>query len=128
MPDPRHTARWRQVRALVLNGATRCQVPGCLHPDEPLRHDVARGHPLKATVDHLIPVSKTEGWSQSEREAALYDPRYLRPAHHSCNNARNRTRVARKLRQRLDPPSRDWGVGMRPTSAEQNPTSRDWGV
>lgn len=109
MRDPRQTAKWRKVRARVLEGATICQVPGCLYPGEPLRHDAPKDDPLKASVDHLIPVSATTGWSEAEREAVLFDPRYLRPAHLACNSRRSAGKQLTGARQ-ADPKSRNWGI------------------
>lgn len=55
-PDPRSTARWRRVRALVLAAAPLCRDPYGLHPD----------HLTPATqVDHRIGV-----W---ERPDLVYD-------------------------------------------------------
>ena len=95
------------MRAHVLRGATVCCVPGCEHPDEPLRHDVPRGHPLKATVDHVFPVAAVREWTEAERLSAWFDPRFLRPAHFACNSARhNRPHTLVEKDQRVG----DWGV------------------
>lgn len=85
-----------------------CAMPGCLYPDEPLRHDAPRNHPLKATVDHIVPVGSTQDWTDHEREALLYDPKYLRPAHRACNRSTRKT--AERARQQPERHSRDWGV------------------
>ena len=95
---------WRAARAQVLRGATHCQMPDCKYPGVPLAFGEHRLHPLYPTVDHLIPVSKTRGWSEQEREAVLNDPRYLRPAHMACNASRGNRRVTTR-RVRL---SREW--------------------
>jgi hypothetical protein len=98
---------WRRARAEVLKGATQCQMPDCRYPGVPLDFTAPKLSPLYPTVDHLIKVSDTVGWSDQERESVLNDPRYLRPAHASCNASRNQNRVRRTRRVR---PSRDWGV------------------
>lgn len=100
---------WRRVRAQVLRGATQCQMPWCHYPGQPLdKTDKVRGRPgpLYPSVDHLIPVSLTEGWSETDKLAALHDPRYLRPAHYGCNAARGNRRQDR----RPSTPTRDWGA------------------
>ena len=109
MRSPVQTARWRRVRAQVLRGATVCQIPGCLYPNEPLRHNAPKTDPLKATVDHIIPVAETEGMSPSEKDEALFSPRFLRPAHSACNSSRSAGRTLRGVKQ-ADIKSRDWGL------------------
>lgn len=36
----------------------KCQIPGCIYPDEPARMDVGRYDPLLASLDHVIPLSR----------------------------------------------------------------------
>lgn len=112
----RKGAEWARVSASVLAGATQCAMPNCKYPGKPLdssdkivsRHKSGwRPGPLYPTVDHLIPVSLTEGWSDEEKRRALHDPRYLRPAHMGCNGARG-NRSDRHRPRAL--PTRDWGV------------------
>lgn len=112
----RKGAEWQRVRALVLAGASQCAMPNCRFPGKPLdpRDKIPSRHisgwrpgPLYPTVDHKVPVSLTEGWSDDEKRAALHDPRYLVPAHMGCNASRGNRALRRRPTSR---PSRDWGV------------------
>lgn len=95
-----------RARAQVLRGATHCQMPNCKFPGKPLDFDGPPRGPLAPTVDHIVPVSLTEGWSDADRRAALNDPRYMRPAHYGCNAARGNRREATRRHR----PTRDWGL------------------
>lgn len=117
MTSGRKGARWRRAREAVLADATHCAMPNCRYPGVPLdpndkvpsaKHPSGwRPGPLYPTVDHLVPVSIADGWSEFERQIALQDPRYLRPAHMACNSARSN----KPLRTvSIERPTRNWGV------------------
>jgi hypothetical protein len=72
--DPRHTAQWKRVRALVLRDATHCLICGKV-----LRFDLRRPHPDSPTVDHIVPIEQGGAW---------YDLANLRPACWDCNTRR----------------------------------------
>lgn len=83
-PDPRSTARWRRLRALVLARQPLCSDPYGLHPD----------HLTPATqVDHRFGV-----W---ERPDLVYDMMNLTPLCTSCH-AHKSTMERRHLRQPMD--------------------------
>ncbi len=68
--DPRSTARWRKVRALVLTDAPLCADPFGVH--------AAQGRVEPATeVDHIRGI-----W---EYEAGRYDPENLQSLCHQCH-------------------------------------------
>ena len=105
----RKGTEWERVRAEVLRGATVCQMPDCKYPDVPLDDtDLVNGRPgpTYPTVDHYLPVSWTEGWSDADKRAALHDPAYLKPAHNGCNAKRGN----RPATRRVERPTRDWGA------------------
>jgi 5-methylcytosine-specific restriction endonuclease McrA len=64
--------RWRQISEQVLRSSDTCYL--CGH--RVYRH-LPRGHPAKATVDHVQPLS---------RDGAELDPQNLRVACSRCNN------------------------------------------
>lgn len=107
----------RRARERVLRGATQCAMPNCLYPGMPLNPDDKiygsrrsggwKPGPTYPSVDHVIPVALLDGWSEFEREQALHDPRYLRPAHLACNQSRGKRPLRRSA---VEQPSRDWGV------------------
>lgn len=105
----RKGTEWARVRAEVLRGVSQCAMPNCRYPGVPLDdQDLVNGRsgPTYPTVDHYLPVSWTEGWSDADKRAALHDPKYLRPAHNGCNAARG----AGPAREREERPTRDWGT------------------
>lgn len=92
--DPRRTRAYQEARARFL--ATRAKV--CHWCGKPVFDDLPKGHPRKATVDHLKEVDAAP--------AAAMDTSAWVVACHSCNSSRGA-----KYRNRRDNPrrsSRQW--------------------
>lgn len=98
--------KWKRARDTVLATYSWCQVPGCLHPDEPMDRDGDPNGPLYATVHHTLAASWTKDMLPEVREDLLADPRHLIPAHRECNSA----------------------LQDRPTPSNEPLHSRDWGL
>jgi hypothetical protein len=116
----RNGAEWDRIRKLVLTGTTICAMPHCKYPGSPLNwndkvfspnHPTGwRPGPTYPSVDHMIEVQVTEGWSDAEKRAALHDPRWLRAAHIGCNSSARARKYTPRRPSHSPPPTRDWGV------------------
>lgn len=88
-------SRWRQVRDAVLAASDVCWLCGL-----PVHRNVPRNHPLRAEVDHVIPVKN--------RPDLEFEISNLRVSHLRCNRARG-ARPPDSVRPRpAGAPSRRW--------------------
>lgn len=97
MKDPRRSRTYQAARVKFL----RIRPPICYWCGKRVSDDLPKGHPDKATVDHLIEVDAAP--------AAAMDTSTWVVACHKCNSARGaayRNRRDRGPQQRT--PSRDW--------------------
>ena len=97
MNDPRRTRKYQALRKKFL--ATRAAI--CYWCGQPVMDSLPKGHPRKATVDHLVEVDAAP--------ALALDTSTWVVACHSCNSKRGtayRNRRDRTTEQRT--PSRKW--------------------
>ncbi|MEU8055701.1 HNH endonuclease [Microbispora bryophytorum] len=80
---------WRRIRAQVLAESSVCWLCG-----KWIDQTLPPQHPMSATVDHVIPIS---------RGGPELDPSLLRPAHRSCNSRKGNRPEAKPSRN-----SRQW--------------------
>ncbi|MET3635654.1 HNH endonuclease [Curtobacterium oceanosedimentum] len=72
--DPRKSAEWRRVSAIVRRPHDPCRLCG-----KPIRYDHKFPHPLSFSVDHIVPIDRGGAW---------FDLSNLQAAHLSCNSAK----------------------------------------
>jgi 5-methylcytosine-specific restriction endonuclease McrA len=86
-------AEWNRVRAMVLKGATHCDIcDGALDFDAPPR---SRWAP---SVDHVVSLKAMRDLDPIAQRRLALDPTNLRPTHYGCNARRGaRTATVRRV-------------------------------
>lgn len=79
MADPRSTARWQRLRAILYDRDRKANAP-CWICGQPIDYRARSGTPDSWEPDHVLPVAT--------HPDAAFDPGNVRPAHCSCNRSR----------------------------------------
>ena len=87
MSDVGRDYQYRKARKQVLAGAQTCAICG-----GPLDFSAPPRSPRSASVDHILPVSRTRGLDPDLRAELAVDMNGLRAAHYGCNSRRGNKR------------------------------------